>query len=180
MDADRNLFDLLIEKHSVALTEISCFCKLCSCHPNPLIKEKNIGGNRILNFFQEKIMPHIEVEESVIFPFLEMHVPKLEPPISLLKGEHEDFKTNAKNYSQICQKRSKATFEEIVAAETYLIYLVRNHLHAEQMIYQIAKKELQLTEVMNLEEKVLDFFRRSLLKGGEGETFGGNRIQNLI
>src|SRR3989338_1317839 len=46
-----------------------------------------------LDFFEEKLVPHMELEE-IIFSFLAMHVPKLESIIRLLQSEHKELKMN--------------------------------------------------------------------------------------
>ena len=48
----------------------------------------------VLKFFQEELIDHIELEEQIVFPLLESHIPKLELVIQVLRSEHEDLRRN--------------------------------------------------------------------------------------
>lgn len=90
-----------------------------------------------VDFFSRDLCAHMSKEESVLFPFLETHVPKLGPVISLLLAEHHDFR-QALGQLQVLlssvQKRGAPQIndiESVVRVGNYLVYLLRSHLWAE-------------------------------------------------
>src|SRR3989338_4066747 len=57
---------------------------------------KELGA--LLHFLNEDLKNHVTQEERVLFPYVESHIPKLEPVINLLRSEHQEFKKNLKTF----------------------------------------------------------------------------------
>lgn len=122
---------------------------------------KNLKELReVLSFFNRQLRKHMELEEEVIFPFLETHVPKLESLIRLLHLEHEDFETNLENIQFQIQNVLKTSdelergkiVEKIRERGTYLTYLLRNHIQEENgTVYKALTEELHPNEKKELE-----------------------------
>ena len=128
----------------------------------------NLGKNlkevwEILCFFENEVSVHIEAEEKILFPFLETHVPRLSPLISLFHAEHEDFKKNLKRFrlalENFCGEKNDHSRSEYIdkvkEAGTYLIYLLRQHLPAEEeSVYKAVYHELHDEEREELERLI--------------------------
>lgn len=115
----------------------------------------------ILCFFEKEVSLHVETEEKFIFPFLEIHVPRLGPLISLFHAEHEDFQKNLKCFrlamEDLCSEHGDGNrakmIEKVREVGTYLIYLLRQHLPAEEeSVYKAVYHELHEEERKELEK----------------------------
>ncbi|MBI4431841.1 MAG: hemerythrin domain-containing protein [Candidatus Omnitrophica bacterium] len=128
----------------------------------------NLGKNLkevwgILFFFEKEVCLHVEAEEKLLFPFLQAHVPRLEPLINLFHSEHEDFKRNLKRFrlamEELCGEngdhhRAKR-IDNVREIGTYLIYLLRQHMAAEEeSIYKAVLHELHQGEREELEKLI--------------------------
>ena len=71
---------------------------------------KTVGG--VIEFLKTDLLPHIQCDEDVIFPFLEKHVPKLVPMLGFLKGEHREMKENLKKFEGLFLKLQKEEAED--------------------------------------------------------------------
>ena len=125
---------------------------------------KNMKGiQSVIEFFKGPCLSHLAFEEETLFPFLVTHIPKLEPLICLLQGEHEDFKKNLhgldflrKEFVEEREESERAILRERLRNEgAYLMGLLQSHIRAEEeSIYQISEKELQWDEKEELERKI--------------------------
>ena len=118
---------------------------------------------KIIEFFNRELLKHVELEEEVIFPFLEAHIPKLESIINLLHAEHEDFKLNLENFQfqllALLKAKNDAerakVIEKVREKGTYLTYLLRSHIHEENAsVYQAIEQQLRQNEKKELERKI--------------------------
>ncbi|MBI4372939.1 MAG: hemerythrin domain-containing protein [Candidatus Omnitrophica bacterium] len=116
-----------------------------------------------LKFFNSEVIQHMKFEEETLFPFLEVHIPKLESVIHLLHAEHEDFKRNLKSFELSIRELEKdasepndgKTLEKIRELGIYLIYLIRNHIQAEnESVYKIINQELRPSEKQELKRRI--------------------------
>jgi len=117
----------------------------------------------VLKFFQEELIDHIELEEQIVFPFLESHIPKLELVIQVLRSEHEDLRRNLGDLqlflNVLSDGKSQTTHSKIVhkilETGTYLIYLLRNHIRIEdKSVYEAVDRSLKFNEKKQLECQV--------------------------
>ena len=133
---------------------------------------KNLkAAAKVFDFLNGDLRSHIETEENALFPFLEKHIPKLEPIIRLLCSEHEDFRKSLQGFEcalrelsdeKSGQERGKS-LEKLNEQGTYLIYLLRNHIQAEaEGVYKVADRELKLKEKIELTKR-MKFGNRNLL-----------------
>ena len=99
--------------------------------------------------FRAHLFQHLKKEEVFLFPFLEEHLPRLESVISLLLGEHEDFRqglNQIQSWFDLLEKdpqNSPLLWEKIKTQGLYLTVLMKTHLWAEsQCIYKPVEEEL--------------------------------------
>ncbi len=125
----------------------------------------NAGKNlkeawEILCFFEKEVCVHVEAEEKFLFPFLEAHVPRLSPLSNLFQAEHEDFRKNLKRfrlaledlYAEKGNHGRSESIDKVKEVGTYLIYLLRQHLPAEEeSVYKAVYRELHEEEREELE-----------------------------
>lgn len=117
---------------------------------------KNLREAReLFDFFNEELIEHIAQEDEILFPFLKIHLPKLESVIGLLQAEHEDFRKKLEGFKFLLGEVKKEDreservqlIEKIREQGTYLIYLLRHHIRAEtEVIYKVAERELRPDE----------------------------------
>ena len=109
---------------------------------------------KILDFLQGNFVPHMKLE-SVIFSYLEMHIPRLESIIKILLAEHKELKVNLEVLQFLLgdlleeksESRRPQTIEKLKDKATYFIYLLRNHIQAEdESIYKALEQELHRDE----------------------------------
>ena len=96
-------------------------------------------------------------EENFLFPFLVTHIPRLEPLITLLISEHEDFRKILESLKQSLRRLSRQDEggridrTKIKEEGAYLICLLRSHLWVENdKIYRAAHEELKAAERVKL------------------------------
>lgn len=105
---------------------------------------------RLMLFFKDKSVRHMRYEEKTLFPFLESHIPRLQPLIRLLLSEHEDFRLAFKDIEGALRgfkgirADNLAALQTIQARGAYLACLLRSHLWAESnVLYSTASKQLK-------------------------------------
>ncbi len=117
----------------------------------------------LLDFFKSELLRHIALEERVVFPFLQIHIPKLEPVLHLLRAEHDDFKRNLQSFEFQIEELLKEKddlnrgkkLERLEEVGTYLAYLLRNHIQVEsESVYRVVDRELKAEEKRELEKRV--------------------------
>ena len=126
--------------------------------------QKNLRRvKELLSFFNGRIIEHIHIEEEALFPFLEKHVPRYTTAIKFLLAEHDDFKKNLDILKYLVRdlNRQKSdasrdkTIVKIRETGTYLIFLLRHHIEAEERsIYRMLDKELRPEELKELRRQL--------------------------
>ncbi len=118
----------------------------------------------ILDFFNGELNWRIYIEDEVIFPFLKAHLPKLESLVCFFAAEHAHFRKTLKEIEQLLKDLSRSkeassqarTTEKIIQAGTYLLYLLRNHIYAEDgSIYRMMDRDLNLQEKRILRKQLV-------------------------
>ncbi len=125
---------------------------------------RNVNEAReVLLFFTSELAEHVELEDKVLFPFLEMYLPKLGTLISLLRSEHEDFRRSVQQFelalldltTERRDARQPGVLEQVRDAGLYLVYLLRNHVHVEQEgIYKVVERVLRRDEKQELARRL--------------------------
>lgn len=131
---------------------------------------KNIKEAReISDFFEKRLLKHMEFEEKTIFPFLEKHIPKLEPVIRYLFQEHSDFQEKLKVFSaalksppeKLNSPQAWQWMEKTIEAGTYLVYLFRQHTQAERKsLYEAIGELLREDEKKELHGLIQQHWRK--------------------
>ena len=117
---------------------------------------------------KKKLFELMYDEEKFLFPFLILHVPRLQPLICLLLSEHQDFKRSLKNLRIELLNLGKKTGEgshiliqKINDEVTYFICLLRSHLWMENKnIYRVINRELNSNEKDKLLMRLVQYEMR--------------------
>lgn len=158
----RDVFDQLELEHQRSLRALTQFSEV--------LKRLRFEGRaqwpgnlrrlrRLMLFFKDKAARHMRVEEKTLFPFLEAHIPRLEPLIGLLLSEHEDFRLVFKDIERALRAFGGgghlAALQTIHARGAYLACLLRSHLWAEsEVLYSVASRQLRPEEKKRLAQSI--------------------------
>src|SRR3989344_521546 len=116
----------------------------------------------VLEFLDVKLAPFVILEEEIIFPFIEAHIPRMNSLVCLLKAQHKELKENLERFKSLFGKLDHENFdaengkvlEKLRGQGTYLVHLIRHDIQVKsQSIYKIAGRELREDEKEELEEK---------------------------
>ena len=114
---------------------------------------------RVIDYLKKKLFLHIALDEKIIFPFLEAHIPKLTVVLSLLRAERNEFKANLEDFeslfSKLKEEKNDQQYYKLVRdlreKGIYLVCLMRNHIQVEnESIYKIIDQELHNDEKKEL------------------------------
>ena len=128
----------------------------------------------VLDFFAEEIFVHQRLEENVLFPFLKVHIPRLEHTIHLLYAEHRDFRrdfTTIRNLYQRLLIAKRLSVRSDIITKLYTIgscflYLLRYHAEVEsQYIHDAVQIELLEEERAILEERLCQYAADNMQEG---------------
>jgi hemerythrin-like domain-containing protein len=104
---------------------------------------------------------HMKDEERTLFPFLRVHIPRLEPMVYLLLSEHEDFRNCLQGLKKSIRQAKKGgastavNIERICEQGTYFICMLRSHMWVEShSLHRAADKELRLSEKKKLIQQI--------------------------
>lgn len=121
---------------------------------------KNMGQiGAILDFFGQDLVRHLREEEKYLFPYVEVHIPRLSPMVSLLCLEHEELLRTLWTLRRALRRlrsareasRRLALLDELRQKGTYWIYLLRSHMRLErENLYRVADRELSQQEKSQL------------------------------
>ncbi|MFA5059319.1 MAG: hemerythrin domain-containing protein [Candidatus Omnitrophota bacterium] len=109
----------------------------------------------ILKFFQKTLLPHMDLDERILFPFVATHIPRLSPAIKIFKIDHREFKSNLRSFIVLFEQLKNAKtenrrfeiIEQLKEKGTYLMCLLRHHVRAEsEQIHKAADEDLHLVE----------------------------------
>lgn len=120
----------------------------------------------VVNYLKKRLFEHIAIDEKVVFPFLEKHIPRLEPLLCFLRAERREFKLSLENFEALFQKlkdeqnglRQHKIFEQLKEKGIYVTYLVRHHIQIEmESVYSMIDRQLQEDEKNELVKRCLGF-----------------------
>jgi len=156
----KTIFGILEKDHKTTLQKLNRFYEVLRKlrYEGKLALGKNLSEvNVFVSYFKRELDGHMHDEEKILFPFLQTHIPRLEPMIYLLLSEHDDFRNSLKSLRASLSefKRYKSikpdTIDKICEQGTYLICLLRSHMWVEShSLYRAADKELRLSEKQKL------------------------------
>lgn len=152
-----------IDEFTIALQEF--------CYEGKVSHDKNLKKiQQHVAFFQDELLPHMALDEKVVFPFLEKHIPRLEPVLHFLKAEHIEFRESLSSFEKIFKTLSsgsavqdRRSIEQLRERGLYLICLIRNHIHSEnESVYRVMNEDLK-------DKEKEEFSRLAEIKKGRGK-----------
>ena len=112
------------------------------------------------------------LDEQVIFPFLQMHIPKLEAMICFLRAERNEFKLSLANFEVLFKQlghekhvlRQQKIIDQLKEKGIYAVCLMRNHIQIEiESVYKPMDQQLHQDEKKELIQKCLKYKLGALL-----------------
>ena len=137
---------------------------------------------QFLDGLARTLKEQFDLEEGVVFPYADRHVPQVKTLSVIMRSEHENVLNNLNKFKEavrdLCKKRGqKAGCERIQKVRetgTYLIYLVRDRLIAKNdLFYKMLFDFLTQEEQKDLAGRVVEW-RQCLQISGQREIQGRN------
>ncbi len=137
---------------------------------------KNIKNVRIaFGLLGRELEGHFQIEEKLIFPFLKVHVPRLEPAIRMLSSDHDEIKRCTKKLKEKLMRvryaGEKKTGDwhkdifEIHTAGKFITYFLKTHLKVEENLIRPAmSRELHSDEAAQLRERAEQIMKGKFLR----------------
>lgn len=106
---------------------------------------------------------HKKADEDIIFPFVERHIPRLSPFLSLLTTERDEFYDIIKECEELIKKIKHVkgqtermdVVDDLAEKGIYAVVLIRNHIQMEmESVYKVMDKELHTAEKGQLVESL--------------------------
>ena len=119
--------------------------------------------NKILHYFNGPFKKHMQIEEEIVYPFFERHVPKFESVMTLLQSEHKDIRRRLGQISALLRKLSvhcentkcEKLKEKIDSEGTYFVYLLQNHIRTEsETVFKTIVRHLNQAEIEALAAEI--------------------------
>jgi hemerythrin-like domain-containing protein len=114
---------------------------------------------RYFREFTAELSRDMELEERLLFPYLEAHVPKLKLMLHILEEEHESLRSSLGSFETLLRELMRrregrggpAVAERLRRKGVYLNYFLHNHIGAENdSVYRIMMNELAPREKAEL------------------------------
>ena len=118
---------------------------------------KRLDGIRA--YLSTDFIAHMKIEEEIIFPFINAHVPRMKYPILALCSDHDDFRRDIDIFGRQLEKlkatKTSQQRSEIVRllhdTVIYLIHLLRHHVQIEKEgVFRVVNEELTASEKKEL------------------------------
>ena len=164
-----HLIQTFEKNHASLATEIDAlhFILHMFCHEGRAQFGKNIKRmDDAVRSLQIRLNFVSAYEEKCLFPFINVHIPRFEPLVTLLRSEHADFRRLLKGLSSSLAafKREKEASRQLKSIQKireegmYLICLMRSHLWAEtRKMYEALNRELRAEEKEKLALRLQEF-----------------------
>ncbi len=129
-----------------------------------LQRGKNLKAIKsIISWLDQELKKHQRYQEKILFPFLEMHVPKYEPTIHFLQSDHAEIRENTQkvkeSLKQIGRSDRYPVNGNLREAGIYLVCLLRHHIQLEKTgIQKALKKDLNEEERTEIKIKIQKWF----------------------
>lgn len=125
---------------------------------------KNISQTKkVFKLFNSELRAHLRIEDKVLFPFAESHLPKLELLIRLLRAEHDDLKKRVSYFSSLFKKvpagnsahEYSGWVRRVSDTGTYAAHLLKHHLKVRSKgIDRVVLRELRPDEKRELGDRI--------------------------
>jgi hemerythrin-like domain-containing protein len=163
----RDIVKVLEADHARALRQADHFGKVIlhlRFEGIPRLGKNLKDVKQALKFFEKELSEHLELENRGIFPYLETHIPRLEPVIRLFYSDHAGFKENLKRFRTLLRRlaagkrmalKNTELMENLRETGTCMIYLLKHHLQSESAsVYRAIARELRSEEVKDLAKRI--------------------------
>lgn len=126
-----------------------------------------------VNYLKKRLFEHIAIDEEVVFPFLQKHIPRMEPLLCFLRAERSEFKLSLENFEELFEKfkdeqnglRQRKIFEQMKEKGMYVTCLVRHHIQIEmESVYNMVDRQLHEDEKNELVKRCIGFQIRGVRK----------------
>ena len=113
----------------------------------------------IVRGLKKILFAHMSLDEGVIFPFARRHIPRLDPMISFLNAERNEFRNQLETFEflvgKLTEEESALEHEKIFGQlrekGVYVVCIMRNHIQAEsEGVYKVLDQELHVREKAEL------------------------------
>ncbi len=120
----------------------------------------------IMKSLKKKYKQHVDLDDRIIFPFLEGHIPRLSPILRYLKAERQEFEDVFAVFDKILLeliKKNEVLIRNDIIVRlkdkgVYLICLMRSHIQIEEKsLYDGIFRELHPDERSELVKKITQF-----------------------
>ncbi len=136
-------------------------------------RTKNLRAARdVIKNLEVRLEEHWNFQEKVIFPFIQIRVPRQEAAIHFLEEEHEGIKKYKDNLKRALQRQSESNASlgdgKIYEQGICLISLLHHHLGFEKRhIYRSVRKELRQDEKNEMSKRIAGWVKKQR-KGKNG------------
>lgn len=161
----KTIYGLLEKDHKTTFQKLNRFHEVLTNlrYEGKMSLGKNLSeANRLVGYFKKELDGHMRDEERILFPFLQTHIPRLEPMVYLLLSEHEDFRhclERLRKPLRAFQKNESikpGAIDKVCDDGAYLICLLRSHMWVESHgLYKVADKELKPIEKRELIKQIM-------------------------
>ncbi|OGZ98737.1 MAG: hypothetical protein A3C07_04610 [Candidatus Sungbacteria bacterium RIFCSPHIGHO2_02_FULL_47_11] len=123
-------------------------------------------AEEVMLFLKNKYTAHIKLDDRIIFPFLEKHVPRLTPILLYLKAERGEFQEELKVFEKTLLELKRdnkgalryGIIERLKDKGIYLICLIRSHIQLEEQgVYESLTRGLKPAERSDLLAQIIRY-----------------------
>ncbi len=104
---------------------------------------------------KNKLLLYIRLDEKIVFPFFEAHIPRLSPLIHIFQEENKEIKKSLRKINQTLKsiysaenaKEQKLCIESVGEKIAFFYYLIQSHFEIEKKsLYMCIDQELHSDE----------------------------------
>lgn len=117
---------------------------------------KNLGylRGKVLNFV-EKLDPHSEIEEGVLFQLLGNYIGRETGPIAVMEYEHDQAKLHLKRFLDKTVEIKQEDYIEVTSNVIKAYHILVDHfMKEENVLFPLAERTLSIEELEFLQEKM--------------------------
>lgn len=178
----KNFSDIFSEEQLAVSQKLNQFQDLLKRlqYEGKLTQGKNIQTvEGVLETLKLSYDAHKKIDDEVIFPFLDRHIPRINPFLRLLTAERVEFLALIKDCEALLQKfknsRGQNTqpgiLDQLGEKGIYAIALIRNHIQMEmENVYKVIDKELRPAEKNQLAAAVKKYLSGINRINGKGKA----------
>ena len=126
---------------SIYLTEDHRHCDMLLAQAEELVVEKKFKAAIVaIEEFSKAMFDHLEREELILFPAFEERTGMTEGPTQMMRVEHNQMRQLLEQIKEAIVSENEKKFFGL--SETLLIFVQQHNSKEEQMLYQMADKQL--------------------------------------